>query len=624
MQGISGALRDALNARVVRPSVRLIATWCSNALFGGTMTPTGTSKDADCWPIEDICDGVDFPAFKWAILDSRVHADEGWRVTGPKTNGWEKGWWSGAKSDGSGNFATPPIVQVAYSQARKGTKVRICSDSIYGWIKTFNLYYRISAGGSWIQWGGTHTATSELTEIDLGSEQVWWGLRLDILSTNLANDWARVGELDFVWQEDISARVIEVTMRRERELNNQGTLPLGHAAAASLDLKLENSDRHLSRHNTTSPYYGYLRENIRLELDYGYWTGLAYEYIPQGIFYVDEWPDSSAIDVAVRGRDGSKFLQGTSCGPNLYEGRRRDWIAKDLCHRANLRAEQLVVDAMAQTAAYVWFDATQTLWDALLELAVAERGAFYFDEAGVFRFENSTHLAGHAKVLDLGTATHIISGSLTEREKCNVVVVEVPPPVLAAEQDLWTNPEELTIVAGSPQTFSGTWSKAPAQAVTNVVVPVEQVIADVHTPVWIDYVWNWHDRYGFSITFSSASGSAVVEQSALKVLGLTVDLGAVVSATAEDANAIRRAGERKELRLTIPWTSSAAQIYADALLAAYAEPTPLLTLETVALPHLQIGDRVGIVYAALGVSANYYIVSIEGRRNGQQMGLITA
>lgn len=72
----------------------------------------------------------------------------------------------------------------------------------------------------------------------------------------------------------------------ENEANTTGN-PLGVMTANTCNVSIFDKNNYLAPNNTNSPYYGYMRNGVKIELDISYDGGTTYE--DYGTYYVTDW-----------------------------------------------------------------------------------------------------------------------------------------------------------------------------------------------------------------------------------------------------------------------------------------------------------------------------------------------
>ena len=304
---------------------------------------------------------------QWAVLDALdesgnvITADGDYYFTERNEvlvdTDYEYGWWSKAKSDVSGNFASAQSIYLKFDSIN-ANYIDIYSTKNYGPIKDFQMYYEYSIdGGATYNWSSAVTSGSAgITSLGNGSytyslsglytvgytfgtlfgpnpsgTQTFGNfqttssssntlafikiraLQIFITSTLYANDSARIEEFAPRWTEDISSYVSSMEISKVRE-NNDSSVPLGATGANTCSLTLDNTSRRFNIENSASDLYGLIFPGMKFTAGYLYRTssGSSPEYIQQGIFYSDTWGISSDnMTAAIQCRDFSAKLQDT-------------------------------------------------------------------------------------------------------------------------------------------------------------------------------------------------------------------------------------------------------------------------------------------------------------------------
>lgn len=134
------------------------------------------------------------------------------------------------------------------------------------------------------------------------------GALVEVLNTENPNDFARLHEIDLLYEVDISNDVISMDISKIRE-EMDTTVPVGITAANSIQISLDNTDKKYNKDNTGS-IGKFAKVDQKLVISFYVDDDGVSDVIRQGTFYVDTWQyDSGGMVVDISARDFSKFLQ---------------------------------------------------------------------------------------------------------------------------------------------------------------------------------------------------------------------------------------------------------------------------------------------------------------------------
>ena len=186
--------------------------------------------------------------------------------------------------------------------------------------------------------------------------------------------------------------------RGERSIVN----PLGIAQSSTFKADLANDDKFFSPENDESPLFGLLESNVKLDFSVVVDTTDRSVRNPEPSFvelhqitaFVDTWGFSTESVISLDARDRSNFLQDKMIENSFYQDKESRFIVRDILERAEI-TDYDIRYAEGDTAIiipYVFFDDSETVWNSLQELALAEQASFYFDENDVFVWESRDYI----------------------------------------------------------------------------------------------------------------------------------------------------------------------------------------------------------------------------------------
>lgn len=465
---------DALDDCSQTVKYRVTATWADSKFMDNlvtTATGDGTTSSTvpcanDTFTKDQAGNGKELPSFRWAVVDAKavdgsvIKTDSKYRVVNagePYFETYERGWWSKSLSDGSG--VCSQSIYHEFDQ-RKATSIRITTAQHYGRIKNYTLYYK-NTSNVWTSVGSfTMTSSSYQAEHTLGGTLDIKGVRIDVTSTWNASDVVRIHEVAAIYEEDISDDIISVNIEKIRE-NFDTTVPFGITGANSADLVFDNTSKTYNRFGS-SGRAPYLNKDVKLKIESGWLVAPnTYEYVTHGFYYTDEWTmETSGMTTSVKARDFSKFLQDGGSLEfgylliNVYASEAIEMLAL----MGGVPEDYLNIVSTGSQFPY-FFDKGISIWDAMLNVATADMGMFYFDDYGLFTYETkdyfltgTTHTTSQFSFSD---TTNIADADYVNELQVNKVVVSINKMSYDANtiQSLWraNNGESLvtsTLAAG--------------------------------------------------------------------------------------------------------------------------------------------------------------------------------
>lgn len=254
----------------------------------------------------------------------------------------------------------------------------------------------------------------------------------------IKGDNSVIQEWDKYKYEDYSGRVLSIEYTRESE---QPTSPLTLSIAT---IVLDNHDDYFSPLNTSSPIFGFVKPQRPIKL----YIGFKGEDIPVFVGVTQGLPkiDQKNKTVTIQCVDFLNSIINTPLDNEImYVSKRTDEIISSLLITAGLIASQFVLDTGNTIIPFAYFQKGSKLGDALREIAEAELGTLYMDEAGVIRFENRTNWATKSQVWGLDRSNVLDITAPTEDKLINVVEVYSNAREVQANQKLFEldNPKEI-------------------------------------------------------------------------------------------------------------------------------------------------------------------------------------
>ena len=612
MLGVSAAFKTAAVATTRKVAQRVRIWFADNSSKAGSITATANEFDSTLFPKTKLVNGKVQAQKRWALARTDCYpADDLY----PIDTGYEGGWFDDTLSDGSGNLAVAAEVVIAFSAPQTVTTLEWFGDSWLGYLVDFKWYWWNSGTSAYV----LHTTVTGNTQtyhaVDVSAAPLTsTKFKLEINKISRAGSYPNLVEVQAGMMADVSADVKSIEITKERYYRQQGTIPIGNAAAAELSLVLVNHGAYDPR-NASGTYYGNILPNRRVAVELGFvLADGTTEYCDAGVYYVNSWNTNFQGDMSVRALDGVKKLIKKSYQGAVQEGKTISQLVEVVLQAAGMAADDYQIDATTQIVPYAVFE-EKKVWDHLRRLAEAEGGFIYFDESGVLRFESRTHLAGHALEAFTVDADKVLNtvDSIDEERIRNVVRAKSNRLKESAEAELWSLQETLTV---------------PGSGTLTVEVYFQDPAVDIQAPVIT--AGGAHVTVD-SYTYTSKGGTVVLANSDPldeTVIGMTIDGKALVAdgqivAEAQGADLVLAYGEVvQEINNDFIQSREQAQDLVDDLLASYSDPGNEVEVDMPVRgqPHLQLGDKVAVSTTRPYISANFYVVRSTLRYDGGLSG----
>lgn len=258
------------------------------------------------------------------------------------------------------------------------------------------VLYRQNGGA----WNGT---------VNYGYETPLTAVRISVDSITKGNAHLSVIEISAHLQKDISADVMNVEVSK-RMADTDVISPVGTVGANTANITLDTTAGTYDLENTSGPYYNLLDMNAEVRVAMGIDTtnfgGTGIEYIPQGVFYADNWAiDSARTQVQLTTTDFTKFLQDLRIAPFLFNNKTVPWIIREVLRAHGVTNYNIPLDTREPIVPWVWFDEEDTVWSAIQSLCRASQGVVYFDEQG-----NAVYLSKDSLFDGLATVDYAVQG----------------------------------------------------------------------------------------------------------------------------------------------------------------------------------------------------------------------
>lgn len=323
---ISGLFDTATESGVQQVKPKIITEW-RNARTADNLSVTVVPDYTDAekldgqvgsfFDVRQVANGWIRQAVSWAVSDAKdvdgltIRADGTWHAMPEENNGdYEFGWRSKAKSDSAGDFGTDPVITMTFDE-EKINYIDIYTAESSGAIKQYTLEYRDTSNAyqsvvaNQVLVKGTSTYRHTLNS---GNTIDITGIRLTIHKTQNGTDYARIHEINPIYETDITDRIIGFRVEKNREIH-ETTLPLGGISANTFNFQLDNTDQ---TYTLGRNHFGkYMARDVKFTVSLGWRISEdpdVFEYINCGTYWADEWRNSSDMTVNVTCRDYTRFM----------------------------------------------------------------------------------------------------------------------------------------------------------------------------------------------------------------------------------------------------------------------------------------------------------------------------
>ena len=324
---VSSAFDTAVASGVQQVLPKITAEWRNSKSLDNvsvSVTPDYTTAEkldgeiGDYFAVEQVANGWNRQANTWGVSGDKdvdgltIRADGTWHAVPEKNNGsLEFGWRAKGATNSSGVYTTTPVITMTFDQ-EKINYIDIYTSEYSGAVKEYTLQYQDSSGSyqnvvtNHVLSKGTSTYRHTLNS---GNTLDIKGVKLTIHKTQNGTDYARIHEISPVYETDISDKIVNCSISKNREIHDT-TLPLGGIAANEFSMQLDNSD-HSFTVNNNKLYGGFINKDVKFTVSMGWRTSEnpdVFEYINCGTYWADEWKQASNMTVDVRCRDFTRFM----------------------------------------------------------------------------------------------------------------------------------------------------------------------------------------------------------------------------------------------------------------------------------------------------------------------------
>lgn len=404
--------------------------------------------------------------------------------------------------------------------------------------------------------------------------------------------------------------------------------PLGPSVADELSLTFDNSGGRFSwaiDRELPDYLYDYLYEDGGFSKLIRVKTGMLYggspEYVTQFIGHMKEPVQSGGygdrVSISAQGLASRVAMQQVST-PLQVNQRADEYIATLAALLPAGLVSSVVCDYGITVHPYLWAD-EESVWQEMQEVAKAEGGRVFFDNAGVLRFHNYLHLAQNTSPVATFTQSHFLSvrPSISYANIRNHIIVKYRPRYIGGYQTIWKCSEPIEV---PPNSHVYRWAQLqnPAHTVTD---PVSGTDWKARTSSYVDRTSDltvtrsttYAQRVYLDLHNTHATLTLYADPLQLRGYPVLTTEERMVEATATPYTR----GERVETVDSVYLQSEdIAQALASSMLYRYKDPRIVARVQLVrgALPYLEVGDRIHLDDSGTGgtgVHRDFYVASID-------------
>jgi len=583
-------------------------------------TASGTSANENrITQTEQVSDGKTNATFKWmscdgfSILDGSYHPAPS---TPALANSNEVGWWGNVLSGGGGVFSSDQIV-IATFASRKVTSFSVIGDNkLMEYPVDFDVLFY---AGAVLEHTENITGNTGVVYSDVIPEES----NITSMEVHISK-WSHVGRVAKIVEastavlksfDDVDISNFQIT--EQREISNDNSIPTGNFAAADCSLSLMNADRIFDANNTTSPLFGVVKPNNKIDVEIAVLTTSGFEYVPVFTGWTRGWdvPDAS-IEANVEALDILDFLTQTKITSSVVTSGDTffDWF-ETVLQDAGLDNTFYNIDTTLNGADYVvpfgWFTDISHR-DALEILARACSAAVYQDRLGCIKVDAVNWFDSNNLVSEqtFTRAEYMDKSNQPIYENiANSISVTTSPLVKTTSVLVYETSaaEPETVSASSTEDFTIFYTDEP---VSDQVASISPPVAGVSINVSQHFAW------GSILTVQNTNGSPQDFQ--FSVTGSTYEVSGKQTVTKTDTTSITNNGLQEFKYEDNPFlqVKALADDIATELLASFKDPERDLTINFApgGNPALEQSDRITVTDRYQ--SKEYNMVSNTMQYNG--------
>jgi hypothetical protein len=363
-------------------------------------------------------------------------------------------------------------------------------------------------GGSWTK---RDYASGPSSFLPIDNPILIKSIRLEATNPGTSGNGKYLGviEISARWVTDITSDIVEMQVNKESSSSTENILPVGLVTAntmtASLNrfnqtaLKIKTYDRDSTSFETDVIY---LAKNAEMRSYFDVihpagattQSGLTFDRIQQGTFFIDSWSISQYGESSVTALDGSKYLMETLCPDLLCQNAPVVSILRNLLdaigftnYNFNIISGVNTEDKSIPNVNYWWTEDTSTVWDEIQSLCRDIQMNAVFDENNILQFYSRDYLYSQTnstqnfyQTQNGSNLPNIVSFNKKEIASANSVKVIWKSPLssnyLGNSDYLWQSNESF-LSAGALQNPSGR-PEGPAMNSTDQIFIIDNTSLD--------------------------------------------------------------------------------------------------------------------------------------------------
>lgn len=350
-------------------------------------TPTVTGEASISKKIQTVNGSTELSA-KYATFEQNYWKLDGSFVLPPKATetGYEVGWWSSDLCGADGTFTIAQIITMQFTINHSSIGLSIMFDTLaneYASEFTITVY---DSGNAVIY---TQSIIGNVLSKYILQQSLSNYRKIVITITKWVNGYrrARVSEISFgIVEEHTGTEIVSETVFEDMDtLSNQ-------VSSNELKFSLDNQDKRFNLINP-SGVYPYLQRKQKLLPYIGVEkSNTAVEYIPMGVFYLNEWQsDEGTLTASFTARDMLDILSQTIYRKGKYQTRSLYNLAIDVLTDAGVT--DYTVDVALQAINCTGYIPLVTYRDALQMIALAGMAVVYCDRYGNVTIKQLSNMA---------------------------------------------------------------------------------------------------------------------------------------------------------------------------------------------------------------------------------------
>jgi hypothetical protein len=243
---------------------------------------------------EQAMNSFDRQSFTWAVAGAKdfdgkvIRADGSWyTMPSDLSENYEFGWWSGSVSTSNANttyggysFANNPTVTFNFD-SRPCNLVRVSTSEFNGPVHTYKITVRSSDSGA------PNPLYTEI--ITIPDDSYYYDhfippslisgnsnefinvneVEIEVITTKNPLDYARLQEVNVIFESDVSDDIISLDMEKTRDLHVT-ELPIAGGSSSSISISLDNTSKDYNIFNSSSKYGPYIKKNVKLKSTIGW------------------------------------------------------------------------------------------------------------------------------------------------------------------------------------------------------------------------------------------------------------------------------------------------------------------------------------------------------------------